>query len=580
LLSLILWPLDPFRPARLAVASCYSILAGFTDGVQATAPESAEREAERLKIHQLQRTMRLKMEEARRALEATAARTTSRTVRGRSLTVLLETADMLFALTIRWTELVEGAADETLRDRLLKGLRWLSEAEGAVGAGLSEAPSDDGASFAPEGSYSIEHVQRREAEIAKEGTAGSPMMVHVAAEERDALQNIEIAFDSVRALWSGLDVRAAGSAQRWTMLADHGLEARRLAAGTAMRWTELVRANWTGQSVMMRHALRMAIVGAVDVMLMWLLHFTHGSWLGMTSVIVLQPYGSGTLRKSMQRVGGTVAGGVLAALFAVSITSQVGLIAVITATSVLTLATYAVDYGWYSFFLTPTFVLMSLPRLRDWHFAGVRIEMTMIGAGVAVLAMRLLWPEQEKIELGRLLGRAATADGAYAEAMVRYWQTSSAERQAAERMVLAPARRRSGLAVNDAQETLDRLLLEPNLVWRRAEGAGSAWESGLTFVTYLQRFARAVTTLAVVGTASEPAVQRVKAIAGRLHELSRLMVANEPLKFPDERDSAGSAMLESDIAEQQLRRMERQVGVMERAAKSLQQQSETSGGRS
>jgi uncharacterized membrane protein YccC len=332
---------------------------------------------------------------------------------------------------------------------------------------------------------------------------------------------------------------------------------------------------------MMRHALRIAVVGAVDVMAMWLLHFTHGSWLGMTSVIVLQPYGSGTLRKSMQRVGGTVAGGVLAALLAVSITSQVGLIAVITAASVLTLATYAVDYGWYSFFLTPTFVLMSLPHLRDWHFAGVRIEMTVIGAGVALLAMRLLWPEQEKIELGRLLGRAAAADGAYAEAMVRYWQTSSAERQAAERAVLAPARRRSGLAVNDAQETLDRLLLEPNLAWRRGEGAGSAWESGLTFVTYLQRFARAVTTLAVVGTASEPAVGRVKVIAGRLHELSRLMVANEPVKSFDEQEPvAGGAMLDSDIAEQQLRRMERQVGVMERAAKSLQENSGSSGTRS
>jgi hypothetical protein len=160
--------------------------------------------------------------------------------------------------------------------------------------------------------------------------------------------------------------------------------------------------------------------------------------------------------------------------------------------------------------------------------------------------------------------------------MVRYWQTSAAEWQAAERVVLAPARRRSGLAVNDAQETLDRLLLEPNLAWRRGEGAGSAWESGLTFVTYLQRFARAVTTLAVVGTASEPAVGRVRMIAGRLHELSRLMVANEPVKTSDEQEpAAGGAMLDSDIAEQQLRRMERQVGVMERAAKSLQEKSGT-----
>ena len=76
----------------------------------------------------------------------------------------------------------------------------------------------------------------------------------------------------------------------------------------------------------------------------------------------------------------------------------------ITVTSVLTLATFAVDYGWYTFFLTPTFVLMSLPQLRDWHYAGLRIGTTMMGALVAMAAMWLLWPEREGLELGRLLG--------------------------------------------------------------------------------------------------------------------------------------------------------------------------------
>jgi hypothetical protein len=33
-LSLGLWPLDPFRPARLAVAECYAMLARHTAGVQ------------------------------------------------------------------------------------------------------------------------------------------------------------------------------------------------------------------------------------------------------------------------------------------------------------------------------------------------------------------------------------------------------------------------------------------------------------------------------------------------------------------------------------------------------------------
>jgi uncharacterized membrane protein YccC len=573
LLSLILWPLDPFRPARLQVAACYDTLASFTAQVKATAPKSDQREAERARIHQLQRTMRLKMEEARAALEATAARTASRTVRARSLTVLLETADMLFAETIRWTEFVENTEDDPSRLALLDALRWLSGAERAIAEGLRERPADGAASFTPEGSHSLEYLLGREQEIAKRKLTDSPLIAHFAADESDAMQSIQIAFEAVHALWSGLDMRTGDVAKRWSVLADHGLAERQLAAGAAMSWTEIIRANWTGQSLMMRHALRLAAVGAIDITIMWSMHLFHASWLGMTSVIVLQPYGSGTYRKSLQRVGGTIAGGVLAAVLAASIHSQMGIVIVLTATSVLTLATFAVNYAWYSFFLTPTFVLMSLPHLRDWHFAGVRIEMTVIGALVAVVAMRLLWPEEEKIELGRLLGQAAAADSAYVAAMLRFWKAPPEERQAAERQVLAPARRRSGLAVIDAQETLDRLLLEPDLSWRRQDKSGSEWESALTFVTYLQRFARAVTALAIVGTTNESAVHRVEVVIRRLDELSRSMVANETVKPTDTMLPPASVLYtESNIAEQQLRRIERQVSVMERAAASLQQQ--------
>ncbi len=184
---------------------------------------------------------------------------------------------------------------------------------------------------------------------------------------------------------------------------------------------DAARANWTPGSMMMRHALRMLVVGAADVLLLRMVHISHGAWLGMTSIIVLQPTGSGTVRRGVQRVVGTIAGGVLAAVFAAAVHSQEGLIVVITATSILTLATYAIDYAWYAFFLTPTFVLLSLPHLRDWHFAGIRMGTTLLGAGVAVLAMRLLWPEQEKVELKRLLERGALADAAYVRAMLSFW---------------------------------------------------------------------------------------------------------------------------------------------------------------
>ena len=138
-------------------------------------------------------------------------------------------------------------------------------------------------------------------------------------------------------------------------------------------------------------------------------------------------------------------------------------------------------YAWYCFFLTPTFVLLALPELRDWRFAGVRMGTTVLGALVAVIAMRLLWPESDKVQLGRLLARGALADAGYVRAMLRFWDalgaaTSDADRAAADRKLLAPARRACGLAINDAEETLDRIMLEPRVTLSPGTRCG-CWSS-------------------------------------------------------------------------------------------------------
>jgi uncharacterized membrane protein YccC len=583
-LSLFLWPLDPFRPARLAVAECYALLSGFTARVRNTAPDSEDRQQQRHRMHELQRSMRLRMEAARAAIGTTGARVTARTIRARSLTVLLETADILFAGTIRWTELFETAPDAESQQAIADALRWLSRAERAIADSLSQRPADGAESFAPEGSHSIEHLRKRESAVRALDAPSGSLIALLAQDQRDALLNVEVAFEAVRALWSGVEFRASASeadrVARRSLLSTSGADPMLRSGWQTM--VDAARANWTPRSVMMRHALRILVVGAVDVLLMRMVHVRHGVWLAMTSIIVLQPYSSGTVRRGVQRVGGTIAGGVLAAILAATLHSETGLIVAITITSVLTLATYAIDYAWYCFFLTPTFVLLSLPQLRDWRFAGVRMGTTLLGALVAVIAMRLLWPEREKPELGRLLARGALADAAYVRAMLRFWDVtgagaSNADRAAADRTLLAPARRACGLAINDAEETLDRIMLEP----RVPLSSGTRWEEALTFVTYLRRMTRAVTTLAVVGDSGPATRVRAEHVAERLERLGQGLHAALDEHAPGSGDalteaewpgnqSAGAS--DANPAEQQLRRMERQAGVLERAAEQLARQ--------
>jgi len=582
-LSLFLWPVDPFRPARLAVGECYVMLAEFAESVHDTAPHSDDRQQQRHRMNELQRLMRLQMEAARAAIGTTGARVTARTIRARSLTVLLETADILFAGTIRWTELFETAPDAASQQAITDALRWLSRAERAIADSLRQRPVDDAASFAPEGSHSIDHLRKRAAAIRSLNAPAGSLIAHLAQDQRDALLNVEVAFEAVRALWSGVEYRMTASesdrAARRSLLSDSGAD-KMLRSGWR-RMVDAAQANWTVHSVMMRHALRMLVVGAVDVLLMRTVHVRHGAWLAMTSIIVLQPYSSGTLRRGVQRVGGTIAGGVLAAILAAALHSEAGLIVAITITSVLTLATYAVNYAWYCFFLTPTFVLLALPQLRDWRFAGVRMGTTVLGALVAVIAMRVLWPESDKVELGRLLARGALADAGYVRAMLRFWDateaaTSNADRAAADRKLLAPARRACGLAINDAEETLDRIMLEPRVTL----SPGTRWEEALTFVTYLRRLTRAVTTLAVVGDSGAETRRRATYVAERLEALGNGLhtVLDEHAGTVSSVTAAADATQTSAAtvetpAEQQLRRMERQSGVLEHAAAALALQS-------
>jgi hypothetical protein len=212
---------------------------------------------------------------------------------------------------------------------------------------------------------------------------------------------------------------------------------------------------------------------------------------------------------------------------------------------------------------------MVLPHFRDWHFAGVRMGMTCFGALTAVLAMLFLWPELGSLQLPRLLARCAAADAAYLRAMIAFWQTPSLSdhpshtRMHAERTLLAPARRLCGLAANQAEETLDHALLEPDLpLIGTRDRAGQLSRAALTFTTFVRRLTQTITTVAAIGTPTASAVEKISQLAARLDAVSEALEAHTlPTPPPDAADPSP--------LDEQLIRIERQVSVLERTAVEL-----------
>jgi uncharacterized membrane protein YccC len=572
-LSLGLWPVDPFRPARLAVAHCYASLAGFTSELPSreTHPDNQQPDpsAALRAAHGWQGQQRLTIERAGATLAATAARAPSRTIRARNLTVLLETSDLLLARMVRLSELADVAREASPTDAdgvqamIFALTQWMAGAERAIEEALLQRPADGGASFAREGSQRVQFIVRRRAEITSaESHQPGTLLHHLLTEERDALLEIEIAFNAVWAIWSGTEVKLPWKSEFGSDTTHGDEQSSSWDLGWIdSGWRDALEANWTLKSVMLRHALRVTVVGAVDVVVMRLIHIDHGFWLPMTSIILLQPYSAGTARKSVQRVTGTIAGGILAAVLAAAIPSQAWMTPVITVLASLTVATFAVDYAVYCFFLTPTFVLMSLPHAHDWRYAGIRIGTTLAGALIAIVAMRLLWPERAEVELGRLLRRGAEADAAYLRALLHFWEAPDTDQRSAERELLAPARRACGLASNDAEEAVDRVMQEPQF-GRLAQDELTLRNEALTFATYLRRLTQSITTLAVVGRDTPGTHTRLERLAQRMEDIAHHH-APRPDHAGGERTSIPANV---SVAEEQLQRIERQVGILEKAS--------------
>lgn len=545
--AMVLWPVDPFAPARESVADVFETLTEMARSLPGLDPQQ-----DRNALNELVPRLRLRIEAAQTALAATPARMTARTVRARNLAAMVQAADLLFARILRVAELgVHG--EHGLTEELAE---WLAAALEPVAPALRERPHDRGESFAADGSLSND-VHRSARRFERRTDVAGELPAQFAAAERDCLLALEVAYESLRAIWTGAEPRSGRASQ---------LRAAFVSAPPMVfapqQWMDALRANLTARSVMFRHALRLATVVTLDVVILHLVKLNHGYWLPMTSLIVLQPYTGETWQRSADRVFGTLCGAVLAAVLAASVPSDTGLYVVISIGVFATLATYAVDYAWYCFFLTPTIVLLTLPHLRDWHFAAVRMGMTFLGAAVSVVAMLVFWPQRETVQLPGLLARAAAADAAYLRAVLRYWQAASGARVMAERTILAPARRACGLANNDAEESLDRSLLEHAVPLRATAEHERLNHDALTFTTYLRRLTQSITTMAVLG--SPQIAGALEALAVRLDVLASKLADSDGVSAAP--GAAANVPEPGTLVGQMLTRMDRQVGILETTA--------------
>jgi uncharacterized membrane protein YccC len=224
-------------------------------------------------------------------------------------------------------------------------------------------------------------------------------------------------------------------------------------------WLRQIRDNLTAGSLSLRHAVRFALTGAVLTMLTKGLRIEMGYWITITAVIILQAYPSATWQRAIQRVGGTLLGGLIAVGTAFLLHGPAAIVIVVVPLSLLSMAFRGVSYTLYIACITPLFILITelvnRGGLLSPELGGLRILDNIVGAAIGMLATFMLWPTWEANFLRLRLAEDLRRNGRFLLAALDAWLGTATMREADN------ARRQAGLAGNNAEASLRRALEEP-----------------------------------------------------------------------------------------------------------------------
>jgi uncharacterized membrane protein YccC len=472
LVALVLWPLRPYRPVRLAVAAAYRALADYADEVAASS-RSGDNVTYPPRV-------RAALETARAALATVRRGRPGESGRGERLVVLGETADQLFGQMLGLSDVAESTPVEA-RD-----------------AGAQAALADAVTAFARSMRAIADGIEAEDEAVPVAVTwQGEALRARLTAASgvappADRVDDARLHYQQAAALldrlaqYAGVGAAVVAGLNTGTPIPplERAQEVEDPEAGPT--WLAPLRAVWSWDSVVLRFALRVGLVTAAAVALTATLDLKRGYWITITAVMILQPYTGATSVRAVQRVLGTVVGGMLTAGLAALFHDPLAIFALVFVFALLSVALLPLNYAAFSVFLTPTFVLLAEASTGDWHLAGVRILNTVLGGGLALVGSQLLWPSPESERLPAYLAQTITALRNYLALVVQRFDDRSEDASRA----LREARRQVGLAVLNAEESFQRLLGEHR-------GPAESLAPAMTLLTYTRRFTASIAALAL-----------------------------------------------------------------------------------
>ena len=462
LLTMVIWRIHPFRPARRAVADAFRSAARLVADLQGLVEGNADPTGWEAHARGHRRAVRDAIERARIAVQDTLRVRGQASTRAFQALIRIEAIDQIFGALIALSDLLEATPDPDVRAAACRFLRMLRPALLVISEAVrADDPGRGGAGA----------VKR----LSRVGPALDRM---AEAEKIPALAGVIDAILERLRIAITLTAPAAWEPGALPDTAPSGTWRQRVISP--------VRANLDWQSAAFRHALRAAVVAGPALAFTLSLNGDYQHWLTITLILTLQPFYALTWQRALERIGGTALGGLVAAVVALVCTTPLSIAAALFPLAVLAFTTRAVNYGVFISLLTPMVVLLtevSRPGASEFIIAGLRALYTVVGGLLAVFGCIVLWPSWEPDRLKRELEVAITAHAAFAEAELDVL-LGGGDATAVDR-----ARRAAGVASNNLETSISRALNEP----RRSQRA--ELQSAMVMDAALRRMAGRLSAL-------------------------------------------------------------------------------------
>ncbi|OCQ52085.1 Inner membrane protein YccS [Photorhabdus australis subsp. thailandensis] len=174
----------------------------------------------------------------------------------------------------------------------------------------------------------------------------------------------------------------------------------------------------TPQSALFRHAIRMSVLLCCGYAMIQLLDLQRGYWILLTSLFVCQPNYSATRRRLALRIIGTVAGILIGLPILYFVPSIEGQLILMIISGVLFFAFRNVQYAHATLFIT-LLVLLCFNLLGEgFEVALPRILDTLVGCGIAWLAVNFIWPDWKFRQLPQVISRTINTNCRYLDAIL------------------------------------------------------------------------------------------------------------------------------------------------------------------